>query len=199
MRLLVVSPSKVFWRGVHNALRGLKHTIVECESGVAGLKKLRNESFEMLLLDAGLREMTGLEFLEQFNLLVEEDKRCPLLYFSAHATLDEVLTAVEGGIDDFIVLPFDNEVIRKKLDRQVKRLDALEAQRRVEAFAHPDAMAFVPQPQVIPFDLLVSAGDIEKPVLALPPPLEPDDAADAPDDAATLRRMRYKRRAAIGT
>ncbi len=194
MQLLVISPSKVFWRGVHNALRGLKHSITECETGAAGLKKLRNGQFETVLLDAGLHDMTGLDFLEQYGILVDDAQRCPLLYFSAQATLDEVLQAVESGIDDFIVLPFDNEVLRKKLDRQVKRVNEEKVRRRAEQPEAPYTPTFVPQPQVIQLDEFIA--ELEKlearVPAALPPAPEPDE------DEVAARRMRYTRRTTIG-
>lgn len=193
MRLLVISPSKVFWRGVHNALRGLKHTIVECESGVVGLKKLRNDPFDMVLLDSGLNEMSGLDFLEQYNVLVESGRRCPLLYFSAQASLDEVLQAVESGIDDFIVMPFDNEVLHKKLDRQVQRINDGKSKRCVE----PGEESFVSQPDAVPLADLLPPDELEKPATVLAPPPEESEGEDD-DDTEAKRRARYTRRTTVG-
>lgn len=189
MRLLVISPSKVFRRGVHTALRSEKHTIEEQESGAGALRRLRHDAYDMLLLDAGLHDMNGIEFLQQLRLLTDEEQRCPLLYFSAQATYDEVLDALEGGVDDFLVIPFDNEVLRKKLTRQVDRIDAITRERRAqlaqqEATLQPLESGFVLQPQVVPLDDLLPMEETEQPGAD---PAEPD-----------RKYARYKRRVTIG-
>ncbi len=198
MRLMVISPSKVFRRGVHNALRGEKHLIEEIDTGAAALRRLRNETFDMLLLDAALHEMTGIDFLDQLYTLIDEDQRSPLLYFSAQATYDEVLDAMERGVDDFIVIPFENEVLRKKLTRQVKRRAEADARRRAELVIAPESLSvFVQQPQVVPLSDLFPSGEMD--ALAPEPlhdPIQQALSAPAPDDEDAMPR--YKRRITVG-
>ncbi len=118
MRLLVVSSSKIFRRSVGNALRGQKHLIEEAPSGLAGLHTGGARAFDMVLLDSGLHDISGLDFVSQFRAAADAD--VPFLYFASNGTYQDVLGAFDMGVDDYILIPFDASMLQRKLEKQAR-------------------------------------------------------------------------------
>ncbi len=81
---------------------------MECDvaaSGVTALQMLATQSFDLVLLDVKMPEMTGLE-------LVRRIRACPpcanlkLVMFSGHMNPDEMAQLLDAGVDDFLGKPF---------------------------------------------------------------------------------------------
>lgn len=145
MRLLVVSSSKVFPRTIANALRGQKHVIEEAESGMNGLHIGARQAFDMILLDSDLHDLPGLDFVQRYRQVA--DAEVPFLYFAARGTYADVLGAFDLGVDDYILLPFDAGVLKRKLDKQARRYRD-KMRRRLSAPAEGEGEGDAPQPFV---------------------------------------------------
>lgn len=76
-----------------------------------------------LLLDIRMPRQTGLELYEA---LLEEGKRLPVIFITAHADVTTAVAAMKTGAIEFIEKPFDREML---LDRVRKAL-ALDAEWR---------------------------------------------------------------------
>lgn len=89
--------------------------IEEAESGEEGLRLLRTFEPDLVLLDI---EMEGIDGFETCRLL-RQKHRMPVIFVSSHDSLEERLKAFDSGGDDFIVKPFDAEVLHRKIHRMV--------------------------------------------------------------------------------
>jgi FixJ family two-component response regulator len=76
-----------------------------------------------LLLDIRMPRQTGLELYER---LLEEGRRLPVIFITAHADVSTAVAAMKTGAIEFLEKPFDRETL---LDRVRKAL-ALDAQWR---------------------------------------------------------------------
>ena len=83
----------------------------------------RSEMPGCLLLDIRMPRQTGLELYE---LLLEEGKRLPVIFITAHADVSTAVAAMKTGAIEFLEKPFDRETL---LDR-VRKAMALDAQWR---------------------------------------------------------------------
>jgi DNA-binding response OmpR family regulator len=73
------------------------------ENGARLLWALERESFDALLLDWDVPDMNGVEVLKRAR-----QRTCssvPALFVSAHNREDDVVTALRGGADDYMVTP----------------------------------------------------------------------------------------------
>src|SRR5262249_52003091 len=95
------------------------HSVEVVETGAAGLARLQQETYDLLLLDLKLPDGDGLEFLPSYQ---ELDPDLPIIVMTAFNTRQIALEATRRGAYDFFNKPFDLDevqiVIRRALERR---------------------------------------------------------------------------------
>ena len=115
MKVLVVDDYKTMQKIVSNLLRQLGFTNVEVASdGGEALKKLRSDSFGMVISDWNIEPMTGLELLKE----VRQDaklKPLPFIMVTAESKPENVVAAKKAGVNNYIVKPFNAATLKQKM------------------------------------------------------------------------------------
>ena len=75
------------------------------DRGQLAIDTLRQQCFDLLLLDIGLPDVSGLEICELAR--AQYDNAITILVITANATQQRCVTALEVGADDFLAKPFD--------------------------------------------------------------------------------------------
>ena len=84
------------------------------KSGKMALKSLERFRPDIILLDIEMPEMSGFEVKNEMN-KNSDFKDIPVIFVTSHATEKLVLKALEQGIVDYIVKPFESRVLRTKI------------------------------------------------------------------------------------
>jgi len=123
MKILVVDDFSTMRRIVKNVLKQLGfENIEEAEDGVQALAKLKNGAFGFMVSDWNMPNMDGLELLK--NVRKEPAlKDLPILMVTAEAEKTMVVTAIQAGVNNYIVKPFTAEVFKEKMDKIFERLE----------------------------------------------------------------------------
>ena len=103
MRLLVVDDELGIREGCRRALTSRGFEVEVAENGPAGLHKLRQGSFEVLLVDAMMPGMSGLEMMQQARKIAPEVIG---IIITGYATVELAVQAIREGANDFIAKPF---------------------------------------------------------------------------------------------
>jgi len=115
MRILIVDDYSTMLRILRNLLRQLELDIVdEAQNGEEALFKLRKESFDLVISDWNMQPMTGLDLLRQ----VRADarlKQLPFIMVTAESKTENVITAKQAGVSNYIVKPFNAETLKAKI------------------------------------------------------------------------------------
>ncbi len=86
-------------------------------SGREALELLKNQEFDLVLLDVNMPEMDGLETLEK----IREKYPTPVVLMTGDTTLDVLTTSAEYGCDDYIIKPliplFVKEIVHNMTER----------------------------------------------------------------------------------
>ncbi len=136
VRILVIDDELGIREGCRRALTPYGFEVEVAENGPAGLRKLREEHFDILLLDAMLPGMSGLEVLEQVRRQYP-DLICIII--TGYATVELAVQAIRQGAHDFIAKPFtaemclqviNRELERQRLQKEARRVQELEAEAR---------------------------------------------------------------------
>jgi two-component system chemotaxis response regulator CheY len=124
MKILVVDDFSTMRRIVKNLLRqlGYEH-IEEAEDGAQAYSKLKNGGFGFVVSDWNMPNMDGLELLKKVR-GDEELKDIPMLMVTAEAEKEKVVTAIQAGVNNYIVKPFTGEVLKEKMDKIFEKLNA---------------------------------------------------------------------------
>ena len=124
IRILVVDDFSTMRRIVRGILRRLGYSnIEEAEEGKTALNKLKEDEFGLVICDWNMPVMSGLDLLKA----VRADgnlKATPFLMVTAEAKKENIVAAIQAGVSNYIVKPFTEEVLARKLDDVFKNLAA---------------------------------------------------------------------------
>jgi two-component system chemotaxis response regulator CheY len=111
---LVVDDSRVVRKVARRILEDLGFEVAEAGDGVEALAWVRTAMPDVVLLDWNMPAMNGLEFLRQLRR--EPGGEAPRVVFcSVENDLDRIREALDAGADEYIMKPFDGDIVASKL------------------------------------------------------------------------------------
>lgn len=119
MRLLVVDDSSTMRRIVKNSLKSVGYdNVVEAENGEGALARLQAEKVDLVVTDWNMPVMNGLELVAAMR-SSPALKEIPVLMVTTVAEKEEILKAMQAGVNNYVVKPFDAATLKKKIDQIV--------------------------------------------------------------------------------
>ncbi|MDR3375820.1 MAG: response regulator [Ancalomicrobiaceae bacterium] len=110
---LVVDDSSVIRKVARRILEDLSFEIVEAEDGQEALEICRRQMPEAILLDWNMPVMDGMEFLMQIR--KEPSGKTPKIVFcTTENDIGHIAKAMRAGADEYIMKPFDREIVEAK-------------------------------------------------------------------------------------
>ena len=103
MRLLLVEDSTRLRRSLALGLKKAGYVVDESGDGKDGFWKAENGTYDLLILDIMLPGMDGLEFLTALRV---RNIKTHVLFLTARDTLEDRVTGLQAGADDYLVKPF---------------------------------------------------------------------------------------------
>jgi putative two-component system response regulator len=90
------------------------------ESGQAMLDMLNNVQPDLILLDINMPEMDGYEALTRLK-ANKNAAHIPVIFLTAKGDIGSVLEGISGGINDYIVKPFEPATLLERVNAQLTR------------------------------------------------------------------------------
>jgi two-component system chemotaxis response regulator CheY len=116
-RFLVVDDFSTMRRIVRNLLKELGFlNVQEAEDGVEALAKLRADTFDFVVSDWNMPNMTGIELLRAIR-ADEKLKHLPVLMVTAEAKKENIIEAAKAGASGYVVKPFTAATLDEKLKK----------------------------------------------------------------------------------
>ncbi len=110
---LVVDDSRVIRKVARRILEDLGFEIAEAADGMEALAWCRAAMPDAILLDWNMPVMGGLEFLRKLR--AEPGGDAPVVIFcTVENDLAHIEEALEAGADEYIMKPFDGDIIESK-------------------------------------------------------------------------------------
>jgi len=119
-RLLVVDDNKVNRLLMARGLQQQGHNTATAENGRVALEMLRQEEFDMVLLDMEMPEMDGFQVLEQ---LVKDTKLrdLPVIVTSSLEGIENVVRCIELGAEDFLTKPVNPVLLKARIGASLEK------------------------------------------------------------------------------
>jgi two-component system chemotaxis response regulator CheY len=112
-KCLVVDDSRVIRKVARKILEELKFEIDEAEDGAAALEACRQAMPDAILLDWGMPNMSGLEFLRALRR--ENGGAKPVVVMcTSENDVSQVTEAVGAGANEYLLKPFDRKTVEAK-------------------------------------------------------------------------------------
>ncbi len=115
-RLLLVEDNHVN-QTVTLAMLGMtqEYEIEIATDGSAALARLRNQPYDLILMDVQMPEMDGLEATRRIRQLESDAAAVPIIGMTAHAFPEDRERCLAAGMDDYISKPVDRALLLKKV------------------------------------------------------------------------------------
>ena len=116
-KILVVDDFSTMRRIVKNILKQLGYdNVEEAEDGSQAFNKVKNGSYGFVVTDWNMPNMDGLELCKAIR-ADAATKDIPILFVTAEAQKENVVTAVQAGASNYIVKPFTADVLKEKMEK----------------------------------------------------------------------------------
>ena len=116
-RVLVIDDDRSVLHLVTRALQGDSVEVRTAQSAADGLKVVKEEAPDVVLLDIFLPHVSGLDVFKQIQSI---DRRIPVIFITAGAGSETAIEAMQLGAYDYVAKPLDlaslSELVRKALE-----------------------------------------------------------------------------------
>ena len=116
-KVLVVDDSSTIRRIVKNTLERIGYPdVVEAENGIDALTKLKEGDIELVMTDWNMPEMDGITLVKSIR---ASDKfgAVPIIMVTTEAEKNEVMEAMQLGVNDYVVKPFTPDILKEKIQK----------------------------------------------------------------------------------
>jgi len=120
-QLLLVDDDKSLLRLLTIRLEGECYQVTAVEDGQSALKKLQNDSYDVVLSDL---RMPGLDGLSLFEEIMGIRKDIPVILMTAHGTIADAVSATQRGVFGFLPKPVDHDELRTLLQKALSQSQA---------------------------------------------------------------------------
>jgi two-component system chemotaxis response regulator CheY len=110
---LVVDDSRVVRKVARRIAEDIGFTCTEAEDGQKAYESCKQTMPDAVLLDWNMPVMSGLEFLEKLRQL-KNGNHPKVIFCTTENDTKHLQRALDAGADEYIMKPFDNEIIESK-------------------------------------------------------------------------------------
>ncbi|KML12429.1 PhoB family transcriptional regulator [Bacillus safensis] len=116
-KILVVEDEKKIARVLSLELEYEGYEVTVKETGMDGLQSLEEDSFDLVLLDVMLPELSGLEVLRRVR---KTNTATPIILITARGSVPDKVSGLDLGANDYITKPFDIEELLARIRAQLR-------------------------------------------------------------------------------
>lgn len=120
MKLLIVEDEKSLGRSICEYLRMEGHICEEAHTFKEALRKTVDNTYSCIILDIGLPDGSGLDIIREMKKNKSTDR---ILILSAKNSLDDKLTGLNIGADDYLTKPFHMAELSARINSICRRTD----------------------------------------------------------------------------
>ncbi len=113
---LIVDDSRVIRLVARKILEEMSFQIAEAADGREALEHCQKTMPDAVLLDWNMPVMSGIEFLRKLRLEPQGD-RPVVIFCTTENDLDHIQEAISAGANEYIMKPFDSEIIQSKFQQ----------------------------------------------------------------------------------
>ena len=117
-KILIVEDDLNFGSILADFLRLHFFEVTLSKNGIDGLKKFKSQSFDMCILDVMMPFKDGFTLAKEIRNINDS---VPMVFLTAKSLKDDVIKGFKIGADDYIIKPFDSDILLLKIKSLFKR------------------------------------------------------------------------------
>jgi two-component system KDP operon response regulator KdpE len=119
-RILVVDDEPQLRRVLRSTLSALGFIVADAESGEAALERVREEKFDLILLDINMPGLSGLETCRA----IRAKSDVSILMLTVRGRTEDKIEALDSGADGYVTKPFDVNELLARIRAALRRAPA---------------------------------------------------------------------------
>lgn len=121
-KVLLVDDEEEFTEVLSERMRTRGLDVDTSNSGLDAIKKVKEKSYDAIILDLAMPEMDGIDTLKH---LLDQNPDLQIIFLTGHATVAKGVEAVKRGAEDFIEKPIDIDLLLAKIEVAKNKTDHL--------------------------------------------------------------------------
>lgn len=118
MKLLIIEDEKKVAKFIEQGLREEHYEVLCAYDGEEGLELALNGEFDGIVLDLMLPKRDGISLLREFR---ARGMTTPVLILTAKGTIQDKITGLDSGADDYLAKPFHFEELTARIRSMLRR------------------------------------------------------------------------------
>lgn len=118
MKVLVVEDEKRMAQALCQLLRMENYEVTHCGSGPEGLQEIESGIYDAVILDVMLPKMNGFDIAREAR---SKGVKTPILMLTAKSELDDKVTGLDCGADDYMTKPFMTRELLARIRALLRR------------------------------------------------------------------------------
>ena len=119
-RILVVDDEPQLRRVLRSTLSALGFIVADADSGEAALERVREEKFDLILLDINMPGLSGLETCRA----IRAKSEVSILMLTVRGRTEDKIEALDSGADGYVTKPFDVNELLARIRAALRRAPA---------------------------------------------------------------------------
>jgi len=115
--VLIVDDEPQIRKMLNIYLDAIEFKVEEAESGRQAMRMSTSIKPDLILLDLGLPDIDGKEVIAS----IREWSQVPIIVLSVRSDEDEVVAALDGGADDYIIKPFGAKILLSRIKANLRK------------------------------------------------------------------------------
>ena len=128
LRVLVIDDEPPIRRFLRTSLTSQGYQVIEAEDGPSGLRQLRGNAIDVLVLDLGMPGMDGFEVIKQVR---DSGSAVPIIVLSVRTDEAGKVRALDMGADDYVSKPFGMDELLARIRAAVRHRLQQEGERPI--------------------------------------------------------------------
>jgi len=124
MRILIIEDDPDLNANIKEALSSENYLVETAFDGQIGLKLLKKNTYDCVILDINLPLINGLEICKQFR---DFNTQTPVIMLTAFGELEDKIEGYNQGADDYLTKPFFMKELMLRVNALIKRRGANES------------------------------------------------------------------------
>ena len=118
-RILLVDDDEVLREALGEQLLMAKgFDVFEASNGKDAMEKVKNELYDLIVLDVGLPDTDGRELC---RLMRKQGVKCPVLMLTGHNGDTDTILGLDAGANDYVTKPFKFPVLLARMRAQLRQ------------------------------------------------------------------------------
>ncbi len=117
LRILLIDDDLSLSAVVSHQLQSMGFAVTTANTGTEGLKVFRSKSFDLVLLDLQMPDMSGMEVMRQIR---STDTETIVILITAYGTVESAVEACQKGANDYLTKPFAKEQLRFAMEKALR-------------------------------------------------------------------------------